>query len=105
MRPPGTEATAPLGLEQMLITFPQGSSCLTAPCPSRQAGLATLGYTAQRLWRSSVEAVNHFAPPFSPRPRTRIPTGFRPPAQGCAVRGATLGNVRKTETTPTGLRP
>src|SRR5205814_2585947 len=47
----------------------------------------------------------HFAPPFRARSRRRIPTGFRPPAQGCAAPGATLGNTRQTQSTPTGLRP
>src|SRR4026207_2330346 len=34
-----------------------------------------------------------------------IPKGLRPPAQGCPVREATLGNVGKGFPTPTGLRP
>jgi hypothetical protein len=33
----------------------------------------------------------------------RIPTGFRPKAQGCEAR-ATLGQASQTITTPTGLR-
>ena len=57
------------------------------------------------VFRVRLEVGDHFAPPFRARPRRRIPTGFRPPAQGCAVRGATLGNARQTQTTPTGLRP
>src|SRR3989442_13961554 len=56
------------------------------------------------LW-VRLEVGDHFASPFRARPRRRIPTGFRPPAQGCAVRGATLGNARQTQTTPTGLCP
>ena len=37
-------------------------------------------------------------------PSPRIPTGFRPPAQGCEER-ATLGYPPISVTTPTGLRP
>ena len=36
--------------------------------------------------------------------QSRIPTGFRPPAQGCDV-GATLGYRPNSLPTPTGLRP
>src|ERR1035441_1005079 len=42
--------------------------------------------------------------PASPPPRTPIPQGLCPPAQGCEAR-ATLGELRLETPTPTGLRP
>jgi hypothetical protein len=77
-------------------TAPSALARATAASPSTQcAGRGVV--LARRCWasRSSGRCLSRFS-------EMRIPTGFRPPAQGCDA-GATLGQRPAHSPTPTGL--
>ncbi len=64
----------------------------------------TLGWRPQSLWDCSRPNAIRFHHTAMRSRSPRIPTGFRPKAQGCEAR-ATLGKRPKKITTPTGLWP
>jgi len=67
---------------------------------------ATLGWSAQPRWGWARRCkVNGWLKPRVARALFPIPTGLRPPAQGCPVGGTTLGKCPAKRATPTGLCP
>ena len=93
-RAQGWRIAPTLGASPQLIINPNGAA------PSWRcvrAGRNPVGIEAWALGR------NPFWTLSNSDPRLKIPTGFRPPAQGCAGR-ATLGQPSANPTTPTGLR-
>ena len=127
--PPPMSTTTPTGLRPRAAitsgsTPPSGLSPFGSRATQRTSFLATIGWRPQSNWDCSEPRTwppaqylllnqspdskplefERFGKPVAPILPPRIPTGFRPPAQGCEER-ATLGNSAKFASTPTGLRP